>query len=673
MKRLRLVRRGAGLATAGGRPAWIRLGLMAVGFAVGGALLLGAMSIVPAVHARDVRQFQQYAQGRGRHTANTLAVWGTPQAYGSLDIDAQTARAIGIAPVPPGLPRAPVPGEIFASPRLVSLWSGPVGSALERRLDAHLAGTIELPGLVSPDDLTMWIGAPPGVPTPRGAMYATSFDHGAYGSQPLDFGAVLGISGMAAAILLPIWLFVATATRLSSSTREARLAAIRLAGGTQSQVRAIAAVEAGVAASVGALCAYPLFLVTRPPVANGFILNIHLFPSDLKPPIGLAVVTLLALPILAAAMTLLTMRRLIVSPLGVARRARRPHAHRRWMIVLAVGIASLAWAASRHEALVSMGSTEASILILSGLACTAFGLIGTASWASWAMARWISPRSRSVAALLGMRRLETDPSAAGRVVASVALLVASVAVMQAGLIAQEGGATGYLALAPWTDRYPGSAVAVTATTWPPVPLHELARSIRSVAGVDKVIASRRMPNGAIQHPGGTLVVLSDGDPATLEAVRDGIAWNAEAHTFDQLQATAEASDSVASMRRALETITLFLFAVCGATLLVALVDWMMERRRALAVLSAVGVAGSVLRRSIIAQVGLPLATALALGVAGGVVVSLLLYTATEIPVVIPIQTLATVAVATGAVVLAVTGLSLPWVRISRRAEYLREA
>ena len=672
MKRLRFVRLGAGLATAGGRPAWVRLGLMAVGFALGGALLLGAMSIVPAMHARDVRQSQLYARGN-RHAASALEMWNIPQAFGSLDIDARAVRTIGDAPpIPPGLSRVPAPGEAFVSPRLLLLWPGSLGSTLEHRLGVHVAGTIAESGLVSPDDLMMWLGAPAGVTAPRSAMRAVAFDKEGVSQQPLDLAALLGISGLAAAILLPIWLFVATATRLSSSTREARLAAIRLAGGTQSQVRVIAAVETGVAAAIGSACAYPLFLLVRPRVADGFILNIHLFTSDLRPPVALAVATLVALPVLAALMTLATMRRLVVSPLGVARRVRRAHAHWRWVVVLAAGIGVLAWAASRHEQLVSMGSGVASILVVSGLSCTAFGLIGTASWSSWAIARWLAPHARSVSSLLGMRRLESDPSAAGRVVASVALVIASLAVMQAGLIAQEDGGRGYLDLAPWTQRYPGSTIVVTASVWPPAPPHQTARTVAAIDGVDGVRISDKMPNGAQGTPR-TIVVENDGSPSTLEAVRDRVAWTSEAHTFDQLEAKAQVEDEVAAMRRALQAIALFLLGVCAATLLVALVDWMMERRRALAVLSAVGVASSVLRRSIIAQVGLPLATALVLGLAGGVVVSVLLYTATEIPVVIPIASLSVVTVATGAVVLLVTALSLPWVRISRRPEYLREA
>ena len=54
MKRLRLVGLGIRLAVAGGRPAWIRIGLMSLGFTVGASLLLGAASILPALNAKDV-------------------------------------------------------------------------------------------------------------------------------------------------------------------------------------------------------------------------------------------------------------------------------------------------------------------------------------------------------------------------------------------------------------------------------------------------------------------------------------------------------------------------------------------------------------------------------------------------------------------------------------------
>src|SRR2546426_777692 len=53
MKRLRLIGLGARLATAGGRSAWIRLGLMAAGFAVGSEGLVSAWGeIGPSIERR---------------------------------------------------------------------------------------------------------------------------------------------------------------------------------------------------------------------------------------------------------------------------------------------------------------------------------------------------------------------------------------------------------------------------------------------------------------------------------------------------------------------------------------------------------------------------------------------------------------------------------------------
>ena len=117
---------------------------------------------------------------------------------------------------------------------------------------------------------------------------------------------------------------------------------------------------------------------------------------------------------------------------------------------------------------------------------------------------------------------------------------------------------------------------------------------------------------------------------------------------------------------------MFLLLVSAATLLVAMVDWLMERRRALAVLSAVGVATSTVRRSILAQVGLPLAASLVFGVAGAFAVTALLYRALNQPVVIAGGQIAALAGVVVLVVLGVTAATAPWLRIARRPELLRE-
>ena len=56
---------------------------------------------------------------------------------------------------------------------------------------------------------------------------------------------------VALAILAPVLIFIATATRLSAARREERFAAMRLAGATRRQVSLIAATESTVAAVLG--------------------------------------------------------------------------------------------------------------------------------------------------------------------------------------------------------------------------------------------------------------------------------------------------------------------------------------------------------------------------------------------------------------------------------------
>jgi hypothetical protein len=667
MKRLRLLGLGARLATAGGRPAWIRLGLMAIGFMIGSALLLSAASIVPALHAQDVRRNVIDGRGAGsRHAA--LRVWSMPQAFGGLDVRTLVVEPIGDAPIPPGLPRVPAPGEIFVSERLSSMWST-IGSAVEDRLHGHLAGTISRDGLVGPSDLRIWMGKPAGaLLRPADSYLQRSFEGFVPGGEPLNLGALLLILVVTSALLLPIWLFVATVTRLSAATREARLAAVRLAGGTESQVRLLAGAEAGVAAAIGSVFGVPLFLWIRPFLASGPIGGIHMFPSDLTPPLGLAEVLLVALPTLAIAMSLATMRRLVVSPLGVTRHVRRSHAGWRWILVLGIGVAVLAWSASRHSDLKRLGDVATFALVGGSLAFIGFGLVGTATWSAWATARRLAGSVRSVPAMLGFRRLEAEPTSVSRVVGGVALMIALVGVVQSGLIGLER-----------SERPPYLSVEASLLTGDDVGVFYGGRDaastdLQNIPGVVSVRWTHKLPyNGRSGSPIG--VVATDGSPATIEAVRDRLVWSAaDIRTLPELQREAvAANDDYSSFRRAAMGITLFLLLVSAATLLVAMVDWMMERRRSLAVLSAIGVGTSTIRRSILVQVALPLTTSLVFGVAGAGLITVLLYRAVEQPVVLAVQQVAALVGVVLLVVLGVTASSAPWLRITRRLELLREA
>jgi hypothetical protein len=271
---------------------------------------------------------------------------------------------------------------------------------------------------------------------------------------------------------------------------------------------------------------------------------------------------------------------------------------------------------------------------------------------------------RSVPAMLGFRRLEADPGSVSRVVGGVALMIALLGIVNSGLISVERS-EGPPHLWGVGSMLRMNEVAVEQG------IHR--GGLTSISGVSSVRWTHKIPYGRVGHANG--IVATDGSPETLEAIRDRLAWSgASIHTLPELQAQARAAnDDYSSFRRGALGITLFLLLVSAATMLVAMVDWLMERRRSLAVLSAIGVETTTVRRSILVQVALPLGTSLAFGVGGAVLITWLLYTAIEQPVVIAAGQLAALVIAVCVIVLGVTGASAPWLRIARDPELLREA
>ena len=111
--------------------------------------------------------------------------------------------------------------------------------------------------------------------------------------------------------------------RLGAPARDRRLAAIRLAGATPGQVTPTGGAETGVAALLGTLVGLGVFLVGRDaaaPTGRGGRLAL---PTDVLPSAGALAGVVLGLPVLAALVTALMLRRVIISPLGVSRKAAR--------------------------------------------------------------------------------------------------------------------------------------------------------------------------------------------------------------------------------------------------------------------------------------------------------------------------------------------------------------
>jgi FtsX-like permease family protein len=415
---------GVRLAAGGGRQALTRLLLMSAGVGLGVALLVGGLGIGPALQTRHAREFARqpvFVAGADR-PADYLEWTQRFDRIGDQDVTVYSVRAVGDAPLPPGLRRLPERGEMFVSPSLAQVLTSPLGRIATGRLAPRIAGNVGPDGLAYPQELVAYVGVQESAFDPHASAVIRFGSNASAPRDPIPFGVKLLIITGVAGLLVPTLVFVATSTRLSAASRERRLAAIRLVGATPAQARLLAAVESGLAAAIGSVLGVALFFAFRPLVASLSLAGYRWFPSDIAPPIWQAVMVMLAAPALAVAASTLSLRRLILSPLGVARRARARRAGARRALPLTLGMAGLGlcWLV---RPTVNRGGTGSLVLLAVSFVLVLVGLAAVAPWLGAAAGSLLSRGERGLGALLGARRLQADPTASGRVVAAMALLV----------------------------------------------------------------------------------------------------------------------------------------------------------------------------------------------------------------------------------------------------------
>lgn len=669
MTRLRFVGLALRISIAGTRQAAGRIALMVLGIGIAVAVLLGGLSLDRALNARKAREAERVpgqAAPREGQPADSTAMWETQTPFQGLQILVVAIRRVGEGPLPPGLPRAPGPDEAFVSPDVAALFQGPSAGLLAARLGAKPVGLIGPEGLIAPSELVAYVahGDQPSVP---GQLYEGGSRQQFTMLRPTSL-IVLGIALMA--FLLPVALFVVTATRLSAAWRERRLAGIRLAGATEAQVRGVMAIEAAVVALVADLAGILLFLAGHwvafriPAVARGW------FSADVVPPVGMATAVLMLVPLVVLAVALVGARRIVVSPLGIVRPVRRTRQGGAWIWVGAAGLLLLLLVAVKRTWAMNQKSPIPGVLVVGPALLLLLGLLGGTRWLSWLASRAIARRAPKPALLLGARRLEADPGSSARVVTGVALLVALVGVGQAIVLAEARDMDRYsYYLAPWTRAIPDSAIV--ATTWAQHPAQRLSE-LAQVPGVSSVSLTHRYVDGGTSARPANAVLLSDGTETTLERVRTALMWIGQADSMAYLR-HRESPDAVATRQvsRVVQMIALVLLLVTACSLLISTVDAVMERRRPLAILSAVGAQAATLRRAVLVQVGIPLVIGLSLGVAISLVTTWLVFRIMSEPTLLPVLPLAELAVVAALLVLAVTAATLPWVRLAGRAEALR--
>jgi hypothetical protein len=513
-----MIRLGLRLTLRGGRETVSRLLLLVAAVGLGTGLLLAAVSGLNAATTQNEASTWLW-------TGNALEPPGPTgpaplewhlsgdmfggQAIARVDVAATGASS----PVPPGIPHDPGPGRYYASPALAALLRSLPAAELAARYPGRLAGTIGEAALPSPDSLIIIVGHAPArlaqtsgtVPVtaiattppaqnPSGGLVTVRNPDGLSGTPPIHgvqaSGADLTLSVVALGILVPVLAFIATATRLSAAHREQRFAAMRLAGATRRQVSVIAAVESAAASAGGVAVGFMIFFLVRVPLSPIPFTGHPFFPAQMSLTVRDILDVGLGIPVAAAVAARIALRRVQISPLGVARRV-TPAPPRAWRLIpLLAGAAELGFFVVHGRPSTVAGQVQA---FFPGMLLVVTGLIVAGPWLTMAGARFLARRARRPSALIAARRLADDPRAGFRAISGLvlALFVTTVAVavsttgdVEHGLLTKVTGAN---ILVDQLDQS-GAAGPVRAAP-PPAPVlpATLTARLRGSGGVTGII------------------------------------------------------------------------------------------------------------------------------------------------------------------------------------------
>jgi hypothetical protein len=509
-----VIRLGLRLTLGSGREAVLRVLVTAAAVALGVGLLLAALGGVNGLHAQTDRgawldtSAQASPSTSGTSTSHRLWWLSSTDQFGNQEIDRVDVAAAGPnAPVPPGIPHLPDPGEYYASPALTTLLQSEPADQLRDRFPGRQIGTIGAAALPSPNSLIIVIGhtalqlsQAPGAGE-VGAIQRTPANcydcQNAIGSGPvLQFI----LAGGAVALLLPVLILIATASRLSAALREDRFAAMRLVGATPHQISVVSAVEAVVAAVAGVAVGFALFFIFRPLLIHVPFTGAPLAPGDLSLHWIDIVLAVIGVPVAAVVSARLALRRVLISPLGVTRRAssRPPRIVR--IIPLLAGIAVLGY----FDAAGKPGSNGSQVLeLLVGFVLLIVGLVLAGPWFTTAGSRLMVKRASRPATLIAGRRLLDNPKAAFRFISGlvIALFIASAMIgalssIAAAASSSGGGSAGKDTLADPFCSFSTSNCPTSAQV-PSVPARVLAE-LRTTPGVRAVTVVHQSPSQAQQ-------------------------------------------------------------------------------------------------------------------------------------------------------------------------------
>jgi hypothetical protein len=412
------------LSLSSGREALVRLAVTTAAVAVGVTILL---AVLADFHGFQVTNNRPFWEGTRRTTqggkldapASNVELWKySNDIFKGRTIERLDVAALGPgAPVPPGISRLPGSGEYDASPALSALLRSTPRDQLGDRFPGSQIGTIGQRALAGPEDLVVFVGHSPAELAKVSGTFRVDTIATAPGKQvwsPYFRDAfVVG----AVAFVFPILILIGTATRLAAARREERFAALRLVGATPRQISVVASVDAIVGALFGTVLGIGIFLLARPALTATAVTSARYFSNDVTPTALGYVAVLVGVPVASAIASLLSLRRVRISPLGVTRRA-TPPAPRVWRLLpLLLGIVLFVFGLAITTPR-SIGAPA-----FPGLILILIGLVVGGPWLTTQAARLLARSVRGASALLAARRLADNPKAAFRTVSGLVLAV----------------------------------------------------------------------------------------------------------------------------------------------------------------------------------------------------------------------------------------------------------
>src|SRR5215467_10718480 len=418
-----MYRLGLRLTLRSGREAFVRLLVTAAAVAVGVAIMLAVLADFHAFRVTSYRPSWESTAGQAV-TARTMSaprseLWNySNDIYAGRTIERLDVASLGAhAPVPPGISKLPAAGQYYASPALAALIRSVPADQLGDRFPGKLAGTIGEQALTGPQELVIYVGYQPaklaGLPaTQVVSRISTAVGRQVWTSYFRDAFVVGAI-----AFVFPILILVGTATRLAAARREERYAALRLVGATSRQISVISSVDAVVSALVGTLVGIGIFTALRPALAHTAITSARYFYNEVTPTALGYLAVLIAVPLASAVASLLSLRRVRISPLGVSRRVTPPRPGVWRIAPLLLGIALFIWGLDK--------TTKQAIGpgVLFGLIVILIGLVVAGPWLTAQAARLFGRLMSGTSSLLAARRLADNPKAAFRSVSGLVLAV----------------------------------------------------------------------------------------------------------------------------------------------------------------------------------------------------------------------------------------------------------